>query len=140
MRNDKKFLEKAFSFLEKDFVKKVFTRNQEINILYSNNKTTITIIYDWGLDRKYFISVTIERKDLVNRPLRTVKTYKRNADGKYQVETIEEEENGKNLLECNEIFGKTQLEELKTQLNEKKVEEQIELYSKFIADNILKMR
>ena len=112
MRNAKEVLEKTFSFLEKDFTKEIFSRYSEINLIYSNDVVKISIGYDEGilLNRNGYVWIGIEKKGT-----------------------------NKTIMECCELFGRSQLDEFRSQIMGKKVEEQIELYRKFISQNLMKL-
>ena len=107
MRKAKAFLENSFSFLENSFTKEILSRNSEINIVYTNKTTIITIIYDLCIDGKYHVEIIIERNGT-----------------------------RKNLLSFHELFGIMKLQKLKSQLSETGAYEQIILYSNFIENNV----
>ena len=110
LRNPKKLLENTFSFLENDFAKQVYTRNQEIDLVFSNNVAKVAIMYDLGMDWKYHIDISIEKCGVQ-----------------------------KNLLDCYGLFGEVKLKEFKLQIEGKKVENQIAIYGEFLSENIQKL-
>ncbi|MDR3021436.1 MAG: hypothetical protein LBU60_01985 [Clostridiales bacterium] len=111
MRVNQKFLQNQFSFLEAKFIKTMYQRNSEINIVYNGKTTTIEIIWEsYALDKKSHITLVVTQNGI-----------------------------RKNLLICYDIFGDIALNNLRLQLLDKNAQDGIVLYSGFLRTNIDKL-
>lgn len=116
MQNIKKVIEEEFAFLltQKHSIR-VLERNSELNVCYSKGNYEIVIMHDLGvydiarMKSRYYVYVMIHNQD-------------------YSFD--------KDLLDCDELFGKEKIDKLNSDISSKTIIEQIGIYAEFIESNI----
>lgn len=127
--NIKRQIKQKFKFLkENGFRRKVFSHLTDYEISYKKGDIVVEILYSLSVNTDFKITKEMSVNELLENSF-------------YCVEVIIQTKNGVENILRSSLFDDQKIQELKSLISANKgfPEEQIEIYSKFLNDNLLRL-